>query len=56
MDYQTLNYEFSENIATITLNRPDNSANALNAQMTDLRQLRRNMENFDTMLAEIERF
>ena len=35
MDYQTLNYEFSENVATITLNRRDNSANALNAQMTE---------------------
>ena len=35
MNYQTLKYEFSENVATITLNRQDNSANALNAQMTE---------------------
>ena len=30
--------------------------NQHNAQMTDLRALRRNMENFDSMLEEIERF
>ena len=35
MNYQTLKYEFSENVATITLNRQDNSANALNAKMTE---------------------
>ncbi|MBT6271984.1 MAG: enoyl-CoA hydratase, partial [Rhodobacteraceae bacterium] len=35
MTYQTLDFEFSKGIATITLNRKDNSANALNAQMTD---------------------
>ena len=35
MTYQTLDFEFSKGIATITLNRKDNSANALNAQMTE---------------------
>ena len=35
MIYQTLSFKFSKGIATITLNRKDNSANALNAQMTE---------------------
>ena len=34
MSYETLTFEVSENIATITLNRPDN-ANALNAKMAE---------------------
>lgn len=34
MSYETLNFEIADNIATITLNRPDN-ANALNAKMAE---------------------
>ena len=34
MDYQTLTFDVADNIATITLNRPD-AANALNAPMAD---------------------
>jgi len=35
MDYQTLRFELADNIATITLARKDNPANALNARMAD---------------------
>ncbi len=35
MDYQTIRYEFSKGIATITLDRKDNPANALNARMAE---------------------
>ncbi len=34
MPYQTLNFEITDNVATITLSRPDN-ANALNLQMAE---------------------
>ena len=34
MSYETLNFGIADNIATITLNRPDN-ANALNAKMAE---------------------
>ena len=34
MSYETIEFDVSDNIATITLNRPD-SANALNAKMAD---------------------
>ena len=34
MTYETLNFDIADNIATITLNRPDN-ANALNARMAE---------------------
>lgn len=35
MDYQTLRYEFSNGVVTITLDRKDNPANALNAAMAE---------------------
>ncbi|MDP5360883.1 MAG: enoyl-CoA hydratase-related protein, partial [Paracoccaceae bacterium] len=35
MDYETLRFEIADGIATITLDRKDNPANALNARMAE---------------------
>lgn len=35
MDYETLRFEIADGIATITLDRKDNAANALNARMAE---------------------
>lgn len=35
MNYQTLNFDLTEGVATITLQRKDNPANALNSQMAE---------------------